>query len=145
MSWQCCSCMGFVLEALDIQMLLRGERCCTATVRFCMTTSSSRNIFVCTSTLLTNLLLIQPMLHGVCYESIGSGRFRGRGSKVSTELHFGLHLVLRSTDNGTVAPSPATKLRNWRYGSCFSRKFVRKSIDWTGWAGSCSQKQSKWA
>jgi hypothetical protein len=41
-------------------------------------------------------------------------------------------------------PSLATQLRKllWLTSACFSRKFVRKQVDWTG---SFSQKRSKWA
>ena len=46
----------------------------------------------------------------------------------STESLFGLHLVLR-------------KLLLWLILASFSRKLVQNSIDWTGWAGSCSQKR----
>ena len=37
------------------------------------------------------------------------------------------------------------KLLLWLTLECFRRKFVRKQIDWTGRAGSLSQKRSKWA
>ena len=63
---------------------------------------------------------------------------------------IGLHLTLRSTDdklNGT-PPLLAIDLRKlllWLTLECFRRKFVRKQIDWTGRAGSWSQKRSKWA
>ena len=33
----------------------------------------------------------------------------------------------------------------WLTSECFRRKFVRKQINWTGRAGSLSQKQLKWA
>ena len=66
-------------------------------------------------------------------------------SEVSTEPPFGLHLVLiRSTDDRlTGTPSLVTELRKlllWLTLACFRRKFIQKSIDWTG---SCSQKRSK--
>ena len=37
------------------------------------------------------------------------------------------------------------KLLLWLTLACFSKKFIQKSIAWTGWAGSCSQTIKKWA
>ena len=78
----------------------------------------------------------------------GSGGSRG-GKGGASVPPFGLHLTLRSTDdklNGT--PFLAIELRKlllWLTLECFRRIFVRKQIDWTGRAGSLSQKRSKWA
>ena len=77
-----------------------------------------------------------------------SGGSRG-GKGGASVPPFGLHLSLRSTDdelNGTPPPFLAITLRKlllWLTLECFRRKFVQKQIDWTGRAGSLSQKRSK--
>ena len=74
-----------------------------------------------------------------------SGGFRGV-SEVSIEPPFGLHVVLKTTDDrlsGTPLSGYRTKKTSTITLAYFSRKFVQKLIDSTGWASDCSQKRSK--
>ena len=77
-----------------------------------------------------------------------SGGSRG-GKGGASVPPFGLHLTLRSTDdklNGTpLSGYRSKKTAAMAHLRMLRRKFVRKRIDWTGRAGSLSQKRSKWA
>ena len=77
-----------------------------------------------------------------------SGGSRG-GKGGASVPRFGQHLTLRSTDdklNGTpLSGYRSKKTAAMAHLRMLRRKFVRKQIDWTGRAGSLSQKRSKWA
>ena len=92
--------------------------------------------------------MIPPVITQSC--SGGSRGGGGGGGKGGASVPpFGLHLTLNSTDDELIKMEPpflAIELRKlllWLTLECFRRKFVRKRIDWTGRAGSLSQKRSK--
>ena len=81
----------------------------------------------------------------ICFFCVwGNKQWQIQGGKGGASVPpFGLHLTLRSTDdelNGT-PPFWLQKYENSYYGSPQNAK----QINWTGRAGSLSQKRSKWA